>query len=893
MELTALLIGFFLLVTVFMPWVNHLRFGSMRDDIKRLQDEVKHLRSQLLDQGAEASAPKVQQSVPLAQPVAEVKEETSSRPVAEEIEAREPPKPRASVPEAPKTDWARKAQDSFEQNIAAKFPVWIGALSLICAAFFLVKYSIELGWMRPVVRVSLGGLFGAGLVAAGQWVIRRDYIANYERISQGLVGAGIVAMYTSIYAALNLYDLLPPLIAFGGMFGVTALAVILSLRHGQPIAVFGLLGGLLTPALIGSDEPNAKAMFTYLFFLFSGMFMVLTRKGWWVLAIIAVIGVFSWSAFWFLWVFIASDALVLVIFCMAVTAVVLAVTGRMIAGDNVEKKHDLPVHRLNLMAIAGSALTIVWLSMEIALTLFDWSMLGLLGMAVMALAYFKPSVYQRPLWVMLGASLVLYYFWAEQAPLNNAIAVIAGMSALYIGGGAFLMRQVSDPRFWVAVQSITGVALYALSYFALDLPDSFTESFGMFWGIAGLVLASLAIYQASNILENYHVDTTIKAHLLAIYMLAASAFIAMGLSIELPWEYLPLAIAGQIAVTAWLYQKTHIDFLKNIALVLTLVFVGLHYEQIILFFHIVTLSITGNAPYLSQVTRYFVDAPLVKLGIPAMLMAMALWVFAKHGKIDKKFFHVVFGAFISLGLAAAYYLFRYSVHGDYATALATQAGFIERGVVTAKIGLLGFGLLEACKKWDIAYLKPWALGLLMIAGLRYIYFDCLIHNPYFSRDQFVGDMPLINGITLTYGLGALLWTWAVYHGELISKKVVYKVFAFASLFAFATFSVRQYFHGGNLIPGSVEPAELYGYSVAWLLTGVGLLAVGIQRQNKTARMASLAFILLAILKVFLYDAAELEGLYRVCSFFGLGVSLIGLSFFYTRFMFSDTAISGK
>ena len=893
MELIYVLIGLFLLVTVFMPWANRSRFGSMRDDIKRLQDEVRHLRSQLLDQGKEASSQKVQQSVPLARPVEEVKEETSSRPVAEEIETREPPKPRSSVPEAPKRDWAQKARDSFEQNIAAKLPVWIGALSLICAVFFLVKYSIELGWMRPVARVSLGGLFGAGLVAAGQWLIRRDYIANYERIAQGLVGAGIVAMYASIYAALNLYDLLPPLIAFGGMFGVTALAVILSLRHGQPIAVFGLLGGLLTPALIGSDEPNAMAMFTYLFFLFSGMFMVLARKGWWVLAMIAVIGVFSWSAFWFLWIFIASDALVLVVFAMAVTAVVLAVTGRMIASDNVEKKHGLPVHGLNFMAIAGSALTIVWLSMEMALTLFDWSMLGLLGMAVMALAYFKPGVYQRPLWVMLGASLVIYYFWAEQAPLNNAIAVIAGLSALYIGGAAFLMRQVSDPRFWAAVQSITGVSLYALSYFALDPPVSFTESFGMFWGIASLILASLAIYQASDILENYHVDTKIKAHLLAIYTLAASAFIAMGLSIELPWEYLPLAIAGQIAVTAWVYQKTRIDFLKNIALILTLVFVGLNYEQIILFFHIVTLSIAGDAPRLSQVTLYFVDAPLVKLGIPAMLMAMTLWIFAQHEEIDKKFFNVVFGAFISLALAAVYYLFRYSVHGDYATALSTAAGFIERGVVTATIGLLGFGLLEARKKWGIEHLKPWALGLLMIAGLRYIYFDCLIHNPCFSRDQFVGDMPLINGITLTYGLGALLWTWAVYHADLTSKKAVYKVFAFASLFAFATFSVRQYFHGGSLIPGSVGPAELYGYSVAWLLTGLGLLAVGIQRQNKTARMASLAFMLLAILKVFLYDAAELEGLYRVFSFFGLGVSLIGLSFFYTRFMFSDKAIAGK
>ena len=59
MELIYVLIGLFLLVTVFMPWANRSRFGSMRDDIKRLQDEVRHLRSQLLDQGEKVPSQKV------------------------------------------------------------------------------------------------------------------------------------------------------------------------------------------------------------------------------------------------------------------------------------------------------------------------------------------------------------------------------------------------------------------------------------------------------------------------------------------------------------------------------------------------------------------------------------------------------------------------------------------------------------------------------------------------------------------------------------------------------------------------------------------------------------------------------------------------------------------
>ena len=44
-------------------------------------------------------------------------------------------------------------------------------------------------------------------------------------------------------------------------------------------------------------------------------------------------------------------------------------------------------------------------------------------------------------------------------------------------------------------------------------------------------------------------------------------------------------------------------------------------------------------------------------------------------------------------------------------------------------------------------------------------------------------------------------------------------------------------------------------------------------------------LLLTVGKVFFIDAAELEGLYRVLSFLGLGVALIGIGFFYNKIVF--------
>ncbi len=905
MELFALLICLFFLVTLFMPWVNHFRFGPVREHLERLESKIRQLEDRLDGKVQKPSAFSQASTTDIVkddnthiqkareaereriQKLLEVQRQKDAEIFQQEIQAK--------VENRPTYKTEVKSDYSFEKNIATKLPVWIGAISLICAAFFLVKYSIELGWLSPLVRISIGGVFGAALVTAGQWIVKRPNIANSTRIAQGLVGAGLVALYVSLYAAINLYHLLPPLLGFGGMTAITALAVILSLRHGQPIAVFGLLGGLLTPALVGSTEPNAIAMFTYLFLLFSGMFIVLARKGWWILAVAALLGVFGWSVCWFMIAFAATDAFVLVLFAIAITAVVLAVTGKHVAENNTNSRS---IHVVNLTALAGGILTITWLSFKISLTLFDWSMLGLLSVALMALAYFQPAVYQRPLWVKLGANLILFAIWAQHAPLNDAIAVIVGMSVIYVGGGALIMRQVNDPRFWAGLQAIAAIALYVISYRVLNLPAGFIESFGMFWGILSLILASLAIYQASDIRAKYTADGVIQEHLVAIYALAASAFISLGIAIELPWQYVPLAIAGQITATAWIYQKTGIDFLKKIMIILIAVFAAMNYELIVLFANLMLHSIAGESPGIGPIGSRLLAAPLVKLGAPTVLVSLALWATMQRDRSDQKTIRVLFGAAGLLALATFYTMLRIAIHandpGFNTNIFAISAGFIERGIITVVFAALGAALLHASNRPDMAFLTKSGKALFHLAMLRLAYFDLLLFNPLWARSQFVGDTPLLNGITLTFGLGALLTIWAVRSEKLNSDNgplnFIYKIFGFVMLFAFSSFTVRQYFHGGNMFHGSISAEELYSYSVVWLVTGLSLLAIGIHWANKSARMASLVFVVLAVLKVFLYDAAELEGLYRVFSFLGLGVSLIGLSFFYTKFVFKSARI---
>jgi uncharacterized membrane protein len=53
------------------------------------------------------------------------------------------------------------------------------------------------------------------------------------------------------------------------------------------------------------------------------------------------------------------------------------------------------------------------------------------------------------------------------------------------------------------------------------------------------------------------------------------------------------------------------------------------------------------------------------------------------------------------------------------------------------------------------------------------------------------------------------------------------------------------------------------------------------------RIFSLLFISAATIKVFIFDTSQLDGLLRAFSFAVLGFCLIGIGWFYMRFVFSD------
>ena len=54
--------------------------------------------------------------------------------------------------------------------------------------------------------------------------------------------------------------------------------------------------------------------------------------------------------------------------------------------------------------------------------------------------------------------------------------------------------------------------------------------------------------------------------------------------------------------------------------------------------------------------------------------------------------------------------------------------------------------------------------------------------------------------------------------------------------------------------------------------------------HRSPMLRTMAVLVVAVVKVFLYDASDLTGLYRVASFLGLGLTLIGIGYIYRHFV---------
>jgi len=213
-----------------------------------------------------------------------------------------------------------------------------------------------------------------------------------------------------------------------------------------------------------------------------------------------------------------------------------------------------------------------------------------------------------------------------------------------------------------------------------------------------------------------------------------------------------------------------------------------------------------------------------------------------------------------------------------------RLGMAERTLWQAVLILAGIAVLRWKPEWRMAGIATLSAGL-----LHFTLFTFTLHNPLWST-QAVGALPVANWLLPAYAVAGVGAWWLLRQGQDALQDNI-RQFGDAAMMLLISFyalsELRHGFAGSVLTNTAMSQTEDLLRSLTGIVLALGFLWWGSRTGpgaggQRSWRIGSLVLMLLAVLKVFLVDAAGLEGLLRVASFIALGFSLIGVAMVYAR-----------
>jgi uncharacterized membrane protein len=791
----------------------------------------------------------------------------------------------AAQPPPPPPQQPAEPAKSFEERFGASWVVWIGGIALALGGIFLVQYSIEAGLIGPGVRIFLGGLLAAALIAAGEWTRRQEQLSGFAGVPTAhipsiLTAAGTTVAYATIYAAYALYDFLVPGTAFV-LLGIVALATLAaSLLHGPALAALGQIGAFVAPLLIATEAPNYWALYLYLAVVSAASFALARARLWRWLAATAVV-------FGTLWMFpgiddLSADALIphalhaLIGFALAAA---LLVSGLFYGPDPEPGEIDeISSGALGAYLLAITALVLTSQHDTIALTAFT-----LMVIATVAIAWRTEAATAAVAAAGAFAALVMAHWAVEMdfqslvAPGGAAVApdpsrVLYGahlalglfFAALFAGSG-FLAQgrsiRAEPPLVWAATAVIAPLAILIALYYRI-------YGFERSLPFAALALLFAALFALATDMLTKRAPRPGLPSAAAIFATGSIAALALAMTFALEKGWLTVALALMVPGTAWVSERRPLPWLRWLCAILVgLVVLRIAYEPRI-------VADAGTTPIFNWI--------LYGYGIPAI----AFWVagaLLRRRADDLPARMVDSGAVLFTVLTAFLEIRHYIYGGDiyHRSAALLEYALQACGGLAMAIGL------ERIRGRTQSIVHDVAARIIAAGSLAVIVVGLLIDENPFLMNHVPGGA-IFNIMLLGYALPAVL---AAILGLITRQtrpqwyRTVAAVTAVALALMYLSLEVRVFFSPEGTTAGALTEAEGYTYSAVWLAFGVALLIAGIFLRSQPVRMCSAAVVLLTVGKVFLVDMAGLTGVWRALSFIGLGLVLVGIGYLYQRLLF--------
>ncbi|WP_312858580.1 DUF2339 domain-containing protein [Rhizobium sp. G21] len=662
----------------------------------------------------------------------------------------------------------------------------------------------------------------------------------------------------------------------------------LALIHGQGLAGLGLLASFATPAMVDSDAPSPWFLFGFLAIVWLSNAVASRMRDWRVAPALANAGLSLWCMGHV--VFYPMETMVAPGFALLVMIAGMAFVW---PGPKTPQPYIVRVNRsaweLYLFPSHGAAILIASLGILANVMAMVSAGMGndsaewVAAALILALALLGAGRKYGAYAVVLSA---LAAFGAIRAMAENAVSTTIdaagesyhapfepnlvvgfafglGLIFVLIGGAVnWRLGERLLPRsvLWSGVAAITPLSLAGLSYVFLG-----NYAFDPSHGVYGLFLAVLYLSVAWRLgnpagKDRYHINRDLWTAASWASLLFALAMLTEGVATTLgaaligfayllgqrikPWPILPWAMAASAVFVAGriAWQPT-----------------------------IVGASQLGKTPIF--------NALLIGYGGPALLLILSAWMMRKSTDIRLR---SVLEALASLfALLTLGVLVRHAMNGgvlDSSVPTLSEQAIYTLLTIGASATLMALDLRQPSIVFRTGSM---AVGYISMLSVLSAHFFGL--NPYFTGEP-TGDIPFFNLLFLAFLLPGFAYGAAAHYAR--ARRPLHYVMALALtgsalLFGYVTLSVRRLYHGADISEwkGFLQP-ELYTYSAVWLVLAAVLLVIGYRFRAKSIRLASAGLMLVVVLKVFLIDMANLEGLFRVLSFVGLGVVLIGIGRFY-------------
>lgn len=765
------------------------------------------------------------------------------------------PMPRSAPPEP---NWF--ARWLFGGNTVVR----VGIVILFFGVAFLLKYAYERVQVPIELRLSGVALFGTALLVIG-WRLR-DTRSGY---AQALQGGGVGVLYLTVFAALRLYQLIPPGAALALLIGIAAFSAVLALlQNGRSLALLGTSGGFLAPVLASTGGGSHVMLFGYYALLNAGVLAIANRRAWRELNLAGFVFTFVIGAIWGARFyrpdyFATSEPFLVLFFLMYVAVPILyarhqavalrapvdatLVFGTPLAGFGLQ-------HALVRDFEYGSALSAAVLAAFYLILASRLLKRGNEALRLLVEAFFALGV----VFATLAIPLAFEGRWTA------AVWALEAAAVLWVG----VRQQRLAPRlFAVLLQIGAGAA------FLLDLPRG-----GLPWlnaGFLGCTMIALAGLFSAAYIER-HADTLraferVVGHALLLW---GAAWLAGGglLQIEehLPYPFRTHSALGWLALVA-----AAIAFVARRGAWRGGALLSVAVSPVLFAFALAAIDDHGS--------------PLAAYGYLAWPFALAvhLYVLRLHEDAAPRgapWLHA-FGIW-SLAIVGAQ-----TLQWALFEAIPESATWADIGIGLAPALVLGLLCRTAPARWPLNHARAYLLlgGAPLAAWLALWCFGANWHGE--GRADPLPYVPLLNPLDLALAGTMLLiaWWWVtLLRRGLRENSTAHGQLALASWGAlwFALLNgmlLRGLHHWGD-VPwdfGAMLASRLVqsALSLFWTLIALALMLIATRRAARGLWMIGAVLMAVVVAKLFLIDLSNVGGIERVVSFIGVGVLMLVIGYF--------------